>query len=92
MSQDQLKSQVEMYEKYKTVFNTLPGQEVLNDLAKESGFFASSVDLDNPDPCVTAYHDGARTFFIRILEILGKDTVALMKMYDDITEQPQGEE
>lgn len=80
METDRLKSQIEMIEKYKTVFNSPVGQEVLVDLAKASGAFTSSFDVDAN---VMAYAEGAKSFFLRILSTLNTDTVQLMKMYED---------
>ena len=87
MKESRAKSQLEMIEKYRTVFNTPVGQEVLNDMALASGAISSSFDVDSH---LTAYNEGSRAFFLRILETLNTDTVQFMKMYVDA--QPQQEE
>lgn len=89
MEKSRAKSQLEMIEKYRTVFNTPVGREVLNDMALASGAITSSFDVN---PQLMAFNEGARSFFLRILETLETDTVQFMKMYVDAQPKQEGDE
>lgn len=73
----ELKEHTSAIQSYQNVFNTKDGEIVLKDLAKVSGFMASSFDVS---PHVMAYNEGARQIFLRIITTLGIDTVKMIEM------------
>lgn len=72
---------------YQRLFNTDDGKVVLKDLAKASGFTATSF-VDSPYS--TAFNEGARTLFLRIVQTINTNIDELVKLLEN--DQNEGED
>jgi len=82
---DNTEKYLENVRRYKAVFETEKGKEVLWDLMKAGGYTSSTF---NENPYIAAHNEGARTMVIRIINLLEMDESKLKTMMSEQRKNP----
>lgn len=86
MSQNKKKQEasLKLISIYQSVFESPPGQKVLQDIISDCGVLSSSLDKD---PITMAFNEGRRSVALRLMKILKTDTGKLKKIIDEIEKE-----
>lgn len=76
-----IEKKIQLKEKYRELFQTPLGQEVLVDILRESKFFSV---LQGDNPYAVCYHDGKRSLALHIVNNIYQDGLQLLKLMDEV--------
>lgn len=78
-----------IYAMYNKTFGTPEGLDVLKDLMVSVSMMGPSLDLNNPDPQVTAFNEGAKSIVYRIIHQLNMDPEKYMELLEQTYEEEE---